>query len=318
MDFFYQQVTYTFDTLHRFWEHERVHKKISVLLVCVFLLNLLLIELNRQQFLSPSLAALIPTNHFHAIGTAFTIILILEVLSLIFVLPRSFSLSVGKQFELLALILLRDAFKELSSLPEPVSFLGNETAILRILSDGFGSLTIFGLLGLYYMVQKQSTETGEKTGYLYRFVSAKKSISLFLLGCFVVMGCGSIYHALLGLEQSDFFHNFYTLLILTDILIVLTSQCFLPSFFFNISQFRLCPVNPVYPAGFSGPGLLQCSLGCGCHFLCHHSYPYQQSIISREIAEKKQALSTQKKESNQIWKNIFYLIMEVADWPVKI
>ncbi len=255
MDFFYQQVTYIFDTLHRFWEHERVHKKISVLLVCVFLINLLLIELNRQQLLPSSLATLIPTNHFHAIGTAFTIILILEVLSLIFVLPCSFSLSVGKQFELLALILLRDSFKELSHLPEPLAFVGNETAILRIVSDGFGSLIIFSLLGVYYMVQKHSADSAEQTGDLYRCVSAKKSISLFLLGCFVVMGGANVYHILLGQEHSDFFHNFYTLLIITDILIVLISQCFLPSFFsiFRNSGYalstlfiRLALVAPAY------------------------------------------------------------------------
>ncbi len=255
MDLFYQQFTYRFDTLHMFWEHERVHKKISFFLVCVFLINLLLIELNRQQLLPQSLATFIPTNHFHAIGTAFTIILILEVLSLIFILPCSFSRAVGKQFELLALILLRDAFKELSHLPEPINFTGNEDAILRIMSDGFGSLFIFGLLGAYYIVQKHSAETGEQTGDLYRFVSAKKAVSLFLLGSFVVMGGDNIYRLVSGQGHSDFFHFFYTLLIITDILIVLISQCFLPSFFsiFRNSGYalatmfiRLALVAPAY------------------------------------------------------------------------
>jgi hypothetical protein len=256
MDFFYQQVTYIFDTLHRFWEHEQVHKKISVLLVFLFLFNLLLIELNRQQILPPSLATIIPTNHFHAIATPFTIILILEILSLIFVLPCSFSLAVGKQFELLALILLRDAFKELSYLPEPISFLGNEEAIMKIMSDGFGSLIVFGLLGVYYMVQKHSAETGERAEDLYRFVASKKSVSLFLLGCFIAMGADNIYHSLPGQEHTyRFFQNFYTLLIVTDILIVLISQCFLPSFFsiFRNSGYalstmfiRLALVAPAY------------------------------------------------------------------------
>ncbi len=255
MDFLFQQFTYLFDTLHRFWEHERVHKKISIFLVCVFLINLLLIELNRQQLLPQALETLTPTNHFHAIGTAFTIILILEVLSLIFILPCSFSWAVGKQFELLALILLRDSFKELSHLPEPINFIGNEAAILRIMSDGFGSLFIFGLLGLYYIVQKRAAESGEQTGDLYRFVSAKKGISLFLLGSFIVMGAINIHHSISGIEHSDFFHNFYTMLILTDILIVLISQCFLPSFFsiFRNSGYalatmfiRLALVAPAY------------------------------------------------------------------------
>lgn len=255
MDFFYEKVTYVFDTLHRFWEHERVHSKLSVMLVCLFIGNLFMIELNRQQMLPSSLATIIPSNHFYAIGTAFTVILILEVLSLIFVLPCSFSRSMGKQFELLSLILLRDAFKELSHFQEPLSFSGNEEAILKILSDGFGALIVFGLLGVYYLVQKRAEETGGHAEDLYRFVSAKKSISLLLLGCFVVMGLQSLYQSVSSHYHADFFHNFYTLLIITDILVVLISQCFLPSFFsvFRNSGYalstmfiRLALVAPAY------------------------------------------------------------------------
>jgi hypothetical protein len=87
MDFFYERTTYVFDTLHRFWEHERMHRKLAVMLVCYFLGSLLLIELNRRHMLPPIPASMVPHNHFYAIGMAFTVILVLEVLSLIFVLP---------------------------------------------------------------------------------------------------------------------------------------------------------------------------------------------------------------------------------------
>jgi len=255
MDFFYDRITYIFDVLHRFWEHERVHTKIAVLLVCLFTGSLLLIELNRQHLLPAPLDTAIPKNHFSAIGMAFTVILILEVLSLIFILPCSFSKSMGKQFELLSLILLRDAFKELSAFAEPLRFCGNETAILKIVSDGFGALVIFGLLGIYYLVHKKLYDSSIHTDDLYRFVASKKSISLFLLGCFVVMGGENIFKVITSQPHTDFFHNFYTLLILTDILIVLISQCFLPSFFsiFRNSGYalstmfiRLALVAPAY------------------------------------------------------------------------
>ncbi len=231
MDFFYERITYIFDRLHTSWEHERVHKRISVLLVCLFVGSLVLIELNRRHNLPGPMASMLPDNHFSAIGAAFTVILILEVLGLIFALPCSFSRSMGKQFELLSLILLRDAFKELSHFPEPLSFSGNEAAILKILSDGFGALVIFALLGVFYQLHEHTSEGAGQPGDLYRFVSAKKSISLFLLTCFLLMGGQSIYLFLSGQGSIDFFHNFYTLLILTDILVVLISQCFLPSFF---------------------------------------------------------------------------------------
>jgi len=255
MDFFYERITYVFDTLHRLWEHERMHRKLAVMLVCYFLGSLLLIELNRRHMLPPIPASMVPHNHFYAIGMAFTVILVLEVLSLIFVLPCSFSRSIGKQFELLSLILLRDAFKELSHFAEPISYAGNEEAILKILSDGFGALLVFGLLGIYYLIQQHADEKGERTGDLYRFVAAKKAISLLLLASFFVMGAQSLGQTLTGHGHPEFFHNFYTLLIMTDILIVLVSQCFLPSFFsvFRNSGYalstmfiRLALVAPAY------------------------------------------------------------------------
>ncbi len=40
--------------------------------------------------------------------------------------------------------------KELAHFPEPVSFIDNKLGVLHILSDGFGALIIFALLGYYY------------------------------------------------------------------------------------------------------------------------------------------------------------------------
>ena len=231
MNFIYERCTYIFDPLHHFWEHERMHRKVSVLLVLLFLGCLLGIELKRHGFLPASIVGSIPDNHFSAIQAAFTVVLILEIISLIFTIPCSFSQSVGKQFEILSLILLRNAFKELSYLPEPITFLGNEDAVLRIVSDGFGALLIFALLGYYYRILDNQLDVKEKSLELFSFVSAKKGIALIILGIFIYMGIKSIYNSINDIPQSDFFHDFYTLLIITDILLVLISQCFHPSFF---------------------------------------------------------------------------------------
>ncbi|HBI14214.1 MAG TPA: hypothetical protein DDY20_01630 [Desulfobulbaceae bacterium] len=231
LNFISEQCNYLFDPLHYYWEHEQIHRKISILLVLLFLGSLLVIELKRQGLLPAVLAGPIPNNHFYAIQTAFTVVLILEVVSLIFTLPCSFSRSVGKQFEILSLILMRNAFKELSYLPEPITFTGNEQAISRILSDGFGALILFALLGVYYRVQIQTHDETSKPGDLFSFVAAKKGIALILLGFFVFMGGKTILQAVAGVAHPDFFHEFYTLLIITDILLVLIAQSFQPSFF---------------------------------------------------------------------------------------
>ena len=231
MNFIYEKCTFIFDPLHYHWEHERMHRKISLLLVLLFLGSLLIIELKRQGMVSGSLASLIPKNHFFAIQAAFTVVLILEVISLVFTIPCSFSKSVGKQFEILSLILIRNAFKELSYMPEPITFSGYNEAVYRIVTDGFGALLVFALLGYYYRIQIKGHDETSKSIDLYSFVAAKKGIALILLVLFAYMGLTSLYQTLSGISHSDFFHDFYTLLIITDILIVLVAQCFQPSYY---------------------------------------------------------------------------------------
>ncbi len=254
MNTLFDRITYIFDPLQTFYEQENLHRKISIALVFLFLCSLAIIELNRQLLLPANLAAIIPKNHFFAVHAAFTVILILEVISLIFVLPCSFSRSLGKQFEILSLILIRNAFKELSYFAEPITYQGNEEKILHILASGFGALLIFALLGVYYKIQKRSEEDGRSID-LYGFVASKKAISLLLLLSFVAMGCYSAYLTVRGVEHPDFFHGFYSQLILTDILIVLVSQCFHPSakmifrnsgYALSTLMIRIALVAPVY------------------------------------------------------------------------
>ena len=254
MNNIFARITYFFDPLQTIYEHEKVHRKISMVLVLLFLCSLVAIELRRRGLLPQELATLVPGNHFFAVHAAFTVILVLEVISLIFVLPCSFSRSVGKQFEILSLILIRNAFKELSYFGEPLGYEGNVDKILHILASGFGALLIFALLGVYYKIQRRSEEDGRHMD-LYSFVASKKAISLMLLISFISMGGYAIYESLMGIEHVDFLHGFYTQLILTDILIVLVSQCFHPSakmmfrnsgYALSTLMIRLALMAPVY------------------------------------------------------------------------
>ncbi len=267
MTFIYDQITYIFDPLHHLWEHEKMHRKISFGLVLFFLISIICIELNRRNMLPASFLSIVPKNHFFAVQAAFTVVLILEVISLVFTIPCSFSRSVGKQFEILALILMRNAFKELSYFPEPIAFIGNEQAVLNILYDGFGALLIFALLGYYYSVQARVIDEKMQPTDLYIFVAAKKGIALVLLSFFVFMGINSGIATLAGTPHADFFHEFYTLLILTDILVVLISQCFQPSFYavFRNSGFALSTL--IIRLALAAPPLYNALLGLAAALL---------------------------------------------------
>ena len=241
MCWLYEKITYLFDPLHHLWEYEKMHRKIAALLAIFFIISVAGIELNRQGILPHPLSFIIPLNHFYAVQAAFTVVLILEVISLVFTLPCSFSRAVGKQFEIFSLILMRNAFKELSYFPEPITYAGNEEAVLRILSNGFGALLIFALLGLYYKIQKKASGDSMNPTDLYAFIAAKKGIALILLVFFIFMGIRSAFLTISGIEHPDFLFDFYTILILADILVVLLAQCFQPSFYaiFRNSGFAL-------------------------------------------------------------------------------
>lgn len=282
MNFIYERITYLFDPLHHLWEHEKMHKKISFTLVLFFLVSLVFIELNRQGILFASLAEIIPKNHFFAVQAAFTVVLILEVISLIFTIPCSFSRSVGKQFEILALILMRNAFKELSYFPEPITFLGNETAVLNILSDGFGALLIFALLGYYYRIQALSSDDKMCPTDIFSFVAAKKGIAIILLVVFTFLGISSAIDTITGKSHPDFLHSFYTILILTDILVVLLSQCFQPSFYaiFRNSGFALSTL--IIRIALAAPPFFNVLLGIAAAL-----FAILLTIISRALFLKK-------------------------------
>lgn len=91
-----KKITKHFDKQVLFWEQPKVLKRISKLLVISFILCGFTTFLVYNNFINIGRFNAIFRHPFFAIEVAFTIILILELLSLIFVLPKSVSISLGK------------------------------------------------------------------------------------------------------------------------------------------------------------------------------------------------------------------------------
>jgi hypothetical protein len=240
MPTFYELATAIFDPLHAFWEHPKTRRVVAVTQVVAFVLGLLGIELNRQGLLPPLLARMTPVSHFYAINLAFTLVLIQEVVDLIFVLPCSVTKSLGKQFEVLSLILLRDAFKELVHLHEPVVLADSLGVLLSMLCDGSGALLVFVGLGFYYRRHKRRPKVPIGP-WLYPFVAFKKFLAFLLLLFFLGFGTWVAWQSARDGQPHSFFAVFYTVLIFSDILIVLLSHTYQPSFhsIFRNSGFAL-------------------------------------------------------------------------------
>jgi hypothetical protein len=219
-----------FDSIHDLWENETTHRFVSASLVVVFLLSLAVIETNRQGWLPDSLSTRISLSHYQAINLAFSFVLILEVISLIFALPGSMSKAIGKQFEILALIFLRTAFKELSKLPVPIDISAHPDVLWNILTYGSAAITIFALLGVFFLVRQNLDEALASGQTLDLFIKVKKTVAFFMVIIFFILGSYDVWLMMIGQPQFEFFHYFYTILIFNDILLVLIAQIFLPQF----------------------------------------------------------------------------------------
>jgi hypothetical protein len=229
-----------FDTIQAHAESEATRRCVGKGLILFFLGTLTLIELNTLGLLPEWLSSHVSMNRFHAVTQTFTLVLVLEVVDLIFSLPRSTSRAVAKQFEILALILLRNAFKELTNLPVPIEVIGHTDVLIRLAANGAGALVVFVLLGAYKYAQRCAPRHWAPE-ILTKFITAKKLVALLLLGAFIFMGVYDSYLLLSGQPTFDIFHDFYTLLIFTDILIVLIAQRYMPEFhaIFRNSGFAL-------------------------------------------------------------------------------
>ncbi|MFW6192878.1 MAG: hypothetical protein ACOC83_05285 [Gemmatimonadota bacterium] len=251
-----------FDALHAGWKDLQARRTLGSALVVTFVGALAVIELNRQGLVPPPLDGILPTNHFSAVALAFTLLLIIEVLSLVWTLADSVANSVGKQFELLALILLRKAFLEFGNFGEPIVWSEVSDSLLHLLADATGALLIFVVVGFYYRVQRHHAITSGSREER-SFVASKKVVGLALLAAFVLMGVLHVGRELAGRETFPFFEAFYLVLIFADILIVLLSLRYSYSFrvVFRNSGFAISTV--VIRLALTAPPYVNALLGVG-------------------------------------------------------
>lgn len=209
-----------YDFLFEHWESARSQRWQANLLAIVFLLALVIIEFSRNGLIPESFH--LPTNHFYAVKLAFDLLLTLEVLGLVFNLASSIANAMGKQFEIFSLILLRQSFKEFVNFTEPIEWTQVSVTIQNVLSDALGGLLIFALVSVFYAMQKHRKIT-ENADDLASFVSAKKLLALLLLISFVFIGFHDFWTWKKTGQTYKFFDVFYTILIFSDVFLVLIS-----------------------------------------------------------------------------------------------
>jgi len=228
MRFVIEKLSQLFGQIEHIWEGSRGRRALANILIFSYVASFLLIESSRQGFLPDSFADTIPTNHFYAIDFTFKILLFIELIDLIFSLVYSVSEAVGKQIEILSLILLRETFKQFTYFDEPIMWEQVQLSIVGIGSDAVGAIAIFVILGFYYRAQKRIPIT-DNVEEQESFIRAKKVIALGLLVGFIFIGTYS-WQQFFFLSDDTFFNSCYTALIFADVLLVLISLRYASSY----------------------------------------------------------------------------------------
>jgi hypothetical protein len=168
-------------------------------------------------------------NPFAALFSPFSSLLVYEVYLLIFYLRQSYTKSVAKQLEIMALILLRNCFKDIGQLTEAkVSLLNSE-----LMKDLTGFVALLLLVWVFYHLDAKRIEV--KYELTSAFIKLKERMSVFLLIVFFGLSFYSFStwlidlvkyadnHAALNDPSHIFYTEFFTLLTFVDVLLLLSS-----------------------------------------------------------------------------------------------
>ncbi len=208
-----------------------------------FFIHLLIIYLLKFDVIEFNSDTELLNNPISAIYTPFSFILIYEVYLLIYYLPKSFTTYITKQYEIITLIIIRKLFKDLSSL-ELSSNWFEIKGDLQFTYDLIASLLLFFFI---YLFQKQGKKKVKQQVNLKpdieKFVKKKRLIAVILVPLFLFMALDTLLKWSNGMSITTnefpslesinnlFFDQFFTVLILVDVVLLLIS-------FFYTDQFH--------------------------------------------------------------------------------
>ena len=208
---------------------ERITINVSV---AGFIIHLLLILGKNYDLFHSPMDNLLLADPISAIYTPFSIILIYEIYLLVHYLPRSFTTSVSKQFEIISLIIIRRIFGDIPHI-ELASSWFSTAENLQLIYDLVGILVLFFLIYLFNKSRSKIIPS-KLTTNLKRFVNSKRAVSLILLPVLIITSTYTLYSwiqtqffsssVITSFELNAIFYNeFFTILILADVFILLLS-----------------------------------------------------------------------------------------------
>jgi hypothetical protein len=212
-----------------------------------FVIHLGLIFLINFSILSIDATSDLLKSPIAAIYTPFSFLIVYEVYLLIYYLPRSVTSYVNKQYEIILLIIMRRLFKDLSNLKISSDWFTIKYD-LQFTYDLLSSLLLFYLIYIFYSQSQKKyhvdiTDKKTEKGRL-KYTAIKKNVASLLVPVVFILAIYSFVSWLVEIaitfEKSAevfkninniFFEQFFSLLIIVDVILLLVS-------FFYTDQFH--------------------------------------------------------------------------------
>lgn len=218
-----------------------VERYILYISIFGFLTHLFLIFINKSGFLTIKDHYNLLNNPISAIYTPFSFILIYEIYQLIYYLPRSISVYISKQYEIITLIIIRRIFKDISDLNFNQNIITsnlNEYLFIDLLT----SIILFFLIFLFRISSRKEIKNISNNVTLIKFIKIKKWISSILVPLIVLLAFSHLYNwsneyimnekiSYIKSLNTIFFDELFQILILVDVFLLLFS-------FFNSDLFH--------------------------------------------------------------------------------
>ena len=218
---------------------KRSERVILLIAIASFLIHLLIIYLVDFGIISLDNPSDLLKNPTAAIYTPFSFILVYEVYLLIHYLPKSITTYISKQYEIITLIIIRRLFKDLSNLSLSSDWFKIKYD-LQFTYDLVASVLLFFLILQFYKQSKKRYRTDDNEDSqiegTVRFIKIKKIIAASLVPILFFVAIYSFINWLISSVElnSDsevsfkninniFFEQFFTILIIADVVLLLFS-----------------------------------------------------------------------------------------------
>lgn len=257
---------------------EKSERFILSIAIISYIVHLILIALVNQDIIQ--LDSKLFKNPIAAIYTPFSFILIYEVYLLVFFLPKSITTYIGKQYEIILLIVIRRIFKDIANLELYSDWFQNSND-LQFTYDVATSILLFLLIYLFYQKNSKRSlakiritdKTNEK---IQKFISLKKAIAVILMPILVIIAFYTLFdwasatifdyrNGVVAFENINniFFDEFFTILIIVDVLLLLASFFYSDEFYKIIRNSGFVISTILIKISFSVDGIINNALIIG-------------------------------------------------------